>query len=159
MQTVEDWGGDADEAEVLLLGRALDLVMEGEGIEPGRIEASLSFVSPQRMRALNRRSRGVDRATDVLSFPQYPDLPSMRRALGKLPEGMPLALGDVVICRGKVISQAKSFGHSEGRELAYLFVHSLLHLLGYDHEPEDARRTMRSKEEEIMKKLGLERGE
>ncbi|MDR1797588.1 MAG: rRNA maturation RNase YbeY [Clostridiales Family XIII bacterium] len=102
-------------------------------------EISLSFVSPEAMKSLNNRYRAVDAVTDVLSFPQ---------------EDMAF-LGDVVICTERAKEQAAAYGHGEERELVYLFVHGLLHLLGYDHEEEGERALMRAKEEWAMAEVPL----
>lgn len=108
-------------------------------------EISISIVDEEEIKKLNNEYRGVDNVTDVLSFPLFEkyEIPS---------EGM---LGDIVICSKRVIEQAEEFGHSEEREFVYLTVHSLLHLLGYDHIEEDDRIEMRTKEKEIMKALGI----
>lgn len=108
-------------------------------------EISISIVDEEEIKKLNNEYRGVDSVTDVLSFPLFEkyEIPS---------EGM---LGDIVICSKRVIEQAEEFGHSEEREFVYLTVHSLLHLLGYDHIEENDRIEMRTKEKEIMKKLGI----
>jgi probable rRNA maturation factor len=68
---------------------------------------------------------------------------------------MPLLLGDVVICEARVFAQAEEYGHSCGREMLYLFVHSLLHLFGYDHGDPAGKAAMRAREEDVMKKIGL----
>lgn len=108
-------------------------------------EISISIVDENEIRELNNRYRGVDKKTDVLSFPLY--------ERHEIPQsGM---LGDIVISSNKVREQAKEFGHSEEREFIYLAIHSLLHLLGYDHIEEEDRIEMRSKEKAIMKKLGI----
>lgn len=108
-------------------------------------EISISIVDEEEIRNLNRDYRGVDSVTDVLSFPLY--------ERDKIPSfGM---LGDIVICSARVKDQAKEFNHSEEREFIYLTIHSLLHLLGYDHIEEGDRLEMRSLEKEIMKKLGV----
>ena len=117
------------------------------------------FLSPEEIRALNARERGVDAVTDVLSFPAFALSP------GELPEAEDadpgtglVPLGDMVISLERVQAQAKEYGHSNRRELAYLVVHSVLHLLGYDHldeGPEKAR--MRAREDAIMGELGIER--
>ena len=108
---------------------------------------------------INLDMRQVDRATDVLSFPEFDLTP------GQLPDeedadpGTGLVpLGDMVISMEHVAAQAKEYGHSNRRELAYLAVHSVLHLLGYDHMDEGAQKAqMRGREEAIMSQLGLER--
>ena len=108
---------------------------------------------------INLDMRQVDRATDVLSFPEFDLTP------GQLPDeedadpGTGLVpLGDMVIFMEHVAAQAKEYGHSNRRELAYLVVHSVLHLLGYDHLDEGPMKAqMRGREEAIMAELGLTR--
>ena len=107
-------------------------------------EVSVSIVSPEDIRMLNRDYRGVDEVTDVLSFPLDFDV--------DVPMKM---LGDIVINLEKIESQALEFNHSEERELSYLTVHSMLHLLGFDHIDEEDRVEMRKKENEIMEELGI----
>ena len=104
-------------------------------------EVSISFVDNEEIRELNRQYRGIDRETDVLSFPIDDDF---------IFDG-PLLLGDVIISAEKALEQSKDFGHSLNREIAYLTAHSMFHLLGYDHINEDDKLVMRSKEKEIMK--------
>lgn len=102
------------------------------------VEVSVSFVDGEEIRELNRDYRGVDRVTDVLSFPMDMAFDDYRN------------LGDVIINTEKVKEQAEEFGHSYRRELTYLTVHSLLHLVGYDHMEEDEKRIMREREEELL---------
>ena len=121
------------------------------------VEISLSFVSLDEIHALNREFRGVDRPTDVLSFPMFGSVDELEQACEDFPGSVPL--GDVVICMDKIIEQAEEFGHSREREAVYLFTHSVLHLLGYDHETEEDKAAMRAREEEVMETLGLGREE
>lgn len=100
---------------------------------------------------MNLMYRQVDRATDVLSFPLIEDFNHISEENGEI------LLGDVVICIEQAEKQAEEYGHSVQRELVYLFVHSVLHLLGYDHMEEDDKAKMRKKEEEIMNLLSLQR--
>ncbi len=132
---------------------ALDMEMKGilPAVEKERFEVSLTLVDMDEIQQLNRDFRGVDSPTDVLSFPQFDDLES------ELPPVGEIALGDVVICMEKAEAQAEEYGHSPERETVYLFTHSILHLLGYDHMDEDEKRIMRSREEEIMTALGIGR--
>ena len=120
-------------------------------------QLSVTFVEPDEIHELNRDYRGVDRVTDVLSFPQYDpdDLTWYIENPDEMPEE--LMIGDVVICKAKAEEQALEFGHSLERELVYLFTHSVLHLLGYDHEDEEEKAVMRAREEEIMDWLGIPR--
>ena len=126
--------------------------LQREALPEERCEISLTLVSKEEIHELNRDYRGVDRVTDVLSFPQFADLNS-------IPAEGPLVLGDVVICKEVCSEQAESYGHSFDREIVYLFVHSILHLLGYDHEEESEKREMRGLEEETMAFLNLKEGQ
>ncbi len=132
------------------LQRAAELVLETENVCGENAEISLTLVSPEEIKELNRDYRGVDSVTDVLSFPQFESVEDM-------PEEGEICLGDVVICRDRVIEQAEEFGHSYDREFVYLFVHSMLHLIGYDHMKEDEKAVMRNKEEEVMNRMDLRR--
>lgn len=132
--------------------RAAELCVDAENIDTDRSEISVTFVDLEEIHQLNRDYRQVDRPTDVLSFPQFDDL-------NDLPEEGEIALGDVVICREKAEEQAEEFGHSFEREIIYLFVHSVLHLLGYDHMDEDEKKIMRRQEEAVMEQLGIVREE
>ena len=131
-----------------LMQRAAEEALLSEGIE-AETELSVSFESLEGIHVLNREYRGVDRPTDVLSFPMY--------ERGELPKEGLAELGDVVICTDKAREQAEEYGHSYERELIYLFVHSVFHLLGYDHEDEEEKKEMRTKEEAVMNSLGITR--
>jgi len=131
-----------------LMEKAAAACLEKEDVDPERCEISVTFVSGEEIQELNRDHRGVDSVTDVLSFPQYEEP-------AEFPDEGEICLGDVVICTDKIKEQALEFGHSEERETIYLFTHSILHLLGYDHMEEDEKRVMRAREEEVMEGLGL----
>lgn len=109
-------------------------------------EISLSFVDNDEIHQLNKEFRGVDRETDVLSFPLADEF-----GLGIGEE----ILGDIVISVEKAKEQAEEYGHSMKREVVYLTVHSCLHLLGYDHMDEDEKTDMRTREKEIMRRLDI----
>ena len=135
---------------------AADYAVESENmhnLDKKRCEISVTFVDLDEIHELNKQYRGVDKPTDVLSFPQFDDLEE------EIPEVCEICLGDVVICEQKAREQAEEFGHSFERELVYLFTHSVLHLLGYDHMEDDEKKAMREREEEIMKQIGLMRQE
>ncbi|MBR3785044.1 MAG: rRNA maturation RNase YbeY [Firmicutes bacterium] len=121
-----------------------------EGIDEERTEISVTFVEAEEIRELNRDYRDNDKVTDVLSFPQFDDL-------NDIPDFGEICLGDVVICKDRAEEQAEEFGHSFEREIIYLFTHSILHLLGYDHMEEDEKKEMRAREEEVMTHLGIGR--
>lgn len=127
-----------------------ELCVKEEGLDPQRVQVSVTFVSSGEIKELNALYRDKPSVTDVLSFPQYDDL-------NEIPEEGPLLLGDVVICSEQALIQADEYGHSGERELVYLFVHSMFHLLGYDHMEEDEKEAMRAKEELIMEQVGLVR--
>lgn len=133
-----------------MLEKAASACVANEGLIPENSEISLSFVSADEIHELNNTYRNVDRPTDVLSFPLIEDFNEIE------PEDE-IMLGDVVICLEKAREQAEEFGHSEEREIVYLFVHSVCHLLGYDHMEEDEKTEMRAAEEKVMKLLDLER--
>lgn len=108
-------------------------------------EVSVSFVDKEEIRELNREYRGVDRETDVLSFPMEDEFLV----------GGPILLGDIIISLEKALEQSIDFGHSLYREVAYLTAHSMFHLLGYDHMEEEEKSIMREKEKEIMRRLKI----
>lgn len=134
-----------------LVKEAITAALEYEGVEDDA-EVSVTFVSDRIIRELNREYRGVDRATDVLSFPLAED-----GDLDDAFDGERLQLGDVVLSLEHARAQAETFGHSYEREVAFLCVHSALHLLGYDHElSEEDDADMRRRQRDIMKIMGLE---
>jgi probable rRNA maturation factor len=117
-------------------------------------ETSLILVDDAYIRELNREYRGLDQPTDVLSFAmeEADDSPGIRVA-AELPE----LLGDIYISVERAAEQAESYGHSFERELCYLAVHGLLHLLGFDHQGPEDTQAMREEEEAIMKEFALSR--
>ncbi|MGI6332293.1 MAG: rRNA maturation RNase YbeY [Zhaonellaceae bacterium] len=136
----------------LLFKKVLEAVLQAEG-ETGQVEVSLVLVDDKKIQELNRDYRGIDRPTDVLSFP-------LREAVED--EGPKVSvdewlLGDIVVSMETALRQAEEYGHSLERELGFLIVHGCLHLLGYDHQREEERQVMREKEEAILTSLGLTR--
>lgn len=138
----------------MLIRRCCHAVLVNEGYK-GRFEVSVSFIDNEQIKELNNEYRNRDIETDVLSFPLGQD--------GKFdvnPENGTKMLGDVVMSLEKAVSQAASYGHSLQREVAYLTVHSMLHLIGYDHEQGGIEALkMRELEEIILATLGLSRAE
>lgn len=134
----------------MLIRRSCIAVLRNEGFE-GPAEISVTFVDNEEIRKLNAQYRDKDAETDVLSFPMGSD--------GEYDTNMDTGakiLGDVVISVEKAAEQADLYGHGLEREVGYLTVHSVLHLLGYDHmEPLD-KVHMREKEENVMRQLGLD---
>ncbi len=108
-------------------------------------EISISFVDNEEIRLLNRQYRNIDQETDVLSFPMDEEFDFPGVSL----------LGDIVISMEKVVEQAKEYSHSIDREIAYLTVHSIYHLLGYDHMEDEDKKRMREKEKNTMRKIKI----
>ena len=126
-------------------------------LEGAKCDVDLSVVvtDTDNIREINNEQRNIDRATDVLSFPGYE-----KDEWNELKKNEELVyIGDIVISKEKVEEQAKEYGHSFEREFCYLVAHGMLHLMGYDHMVDSDKVIMRGKEEEIMKKLNLEREE
>lgn len=119
---------------------------------PADTEVSVVFADDEYIRELNRQYRGLDKATDVLSFAL--DEGEEPEVIGGPQETL---LGDIVISLETACRQAAEYGHSLERELAFLAVHGMLHLAGYDHEEESDRAAMRGREEEVLSLLGINR--
>lgn len=136
----------------MLIRRCCQAVLTTEGFRDNA-EVSVSFVSNSEIKLLNRNYRNKDSVTDVLSFPLMEGNDVERN-----PETGYILLGDIVISLETAVKQASNYGHSLEREIGFLTVHSMLHLLGYDHEssPLDER-IMREKEESVLEKLGISR--
>lgn len=114
-------------------------------------EVSVTFVDNEEIREINRKFRNIDRATDVLSFPLFDE-----DGMDAHVEELDCMLGDIVLSLERAREQAAEFGHSFEREVAFLTVHSVLHLLGYDHELSDEDDAdMRRRQTEIVEKMGL----
>ena len=141
-----------------LIRKAIRTALTAEGVD-FPCEVDVCVTSDGGIHQINLDMRGVDASTDVLSFPAF----ALRPGVLPGPEDADIAtglvpLGDMVISLERVKAQAKEYGHSNRRELAYLTVHSVLHLLGYDHLDEGVEKErMRRREETIMEKLGLSR--
>lgn len=134
----------------MLVRRCCNAVLKLENFE-GSAEVSVTFVDNKTIKDYNRQYRDKDYVTDVLSFPM-----GENGVYDTDPANGAKILGDVVISIEKAVEQAERFGHSLQREVGYLTAHSVLHLLGYDHEDEGLQRVrMREKEELVMEQLGL----
>lgn len=138
----------------LLIRRCCHAVLDMENFQ-GSVEVSVSFISNEEIRRLNEQYRHKNVPTDVLSFPLGQNgVYDKNEATGAY------MLGDIVISAEKAFEQAAMFGHTIQREIGFLTVHSMLHLLGYDHVNGEAEsKLMREKEESVLKKLGISRVE
>lgn len=134
-----------------LIRRAVVETLRYEGFE-NQVQVSVTFTDDEGIRELNRQYRQIDRATDVLSFP----LIDFEGGEEPPTDEAEVMLGDIVLSLERAQAQAEEFGHSMEREVAFLTVHSMLHLLGYDHvnsEEEDLE--MRRKQREVLQRMGL----
>ena len=113
---------------------------------PGKHYLSVIIVDNAKIWEINKEYRQIDRPTDVISF-----------ALGDGLDYLPEELGDIFISYEKVLEQAKSFGHSDKREFAFLVCHGILHLLGYDHQNEEDEKIMFAKQDQILEKIKIGR--
>lgn len=146
------------------LSNVCDFSLKEEGVEC-QYQISLLFVDNEEIREINNETRNIDRATDVLSFPMldFEDKKVFNEMYlnydfdETFKDGDELILGDMVLSLERALEQSEEYGHSYEREVSYLVVHSILHLLGYDHMEEDDKKRMRKREEEILNKLQIRR--
>src|SRR4051812_21153397 len=131
------------------LRAACAAAIAGEGVS-GPVILTLTLVDDDEIHRINRQHRNVDRPTDVLSFPLVDGTDAFA-----LPPGMPRELGDVVVSYPRAVAQAEEYGHSVERELAYLVIHGVLHILGHDHEVPAEQAVMRAREEAALAVVGL----
>ena len=135
----------------ILVRRAVEATLAYEGFE-NEAEISVTFTDDEGIRRLNAQFRGIDRATDVLSFP----LTDFEGGEEPPVDGDEITLGDIVVSLERAEAQAEEYGHGFEREVAFLCVHSMLHLLGYDHvDNEAAEADMRRRQTEILERMGL----
>ena len=151
MEIILDDRQDKIKVSKELLNKINDIIVEClhyEGYDDN-YEVSLSFVDNEEIHQLNRDFRGVDRATDVLSFPLLTDDFDI--------EIEEESLGDIVISLERALEQSIEYNHSFDREVCFLVCHSMFHLFGYDHDTEENTKEMRKKEEDVLNKLNITR--
>lgn len=149
-----------------MLKNAINFALEEEMVKE-KCEISLVFVDNEEIRGINNETRGIDKATDVLSFPMldFPEGKVYKEAYidhkfdAMYFDGEELVLGDIVLSLERSMEQSKEFNHSFLRESCYLVIHSVLHLLGYDHMEEEEKKVMRKREEELLTKLNVTRND
>ncbi|MEG1509392.1 MAG: rRNA maturation RNase YbeY [Clostridia bacterium] len=127
---------------------------------PDDFLVEVSIVSEDKIKEANCNTRDVDEITDVLSFPNLDFIFPYSFNEYKFDvdyDCNKIMLGDIIICKERMIEQAKEYGHSETRELSYLFLHGILHLFGFDHMIEEDKVVMRKREEEVLNALGINR--
>lgn len=133
-----------------LITKVATAVLDYENI-PQNAEISFTAVTLEEIHEINLKHRGIDRPTDVLSFPL---IDFEREAI---PENQKIYLGDIVLCFERALEQSKEYGHSFEREIAFLTAHSMLHLLGYDHINPEEEKIMFAKQEDILQQLRITR--
>lgn len=143
---------DENEDYEKLIEKVAKKCFEVEDLEKKNLYLSVILTTPENIRKTNEKYRKIDRETDVLSFPMF-EKDEIQELTGEVPE----ALGDIMISIDRVKEQAKEYGHSFERELAYMVVHGFYHLMGYDHIKEEDKKVMRSKEENVLNLLDITR--
>ena len=147
---------------IKLIEEVIDYALKSEKLVLD-YEVSIIFIDNEKIREINKKFRNIDKETDVLSFPMleypkgkvYKDIYIHSKLEDSFFDEGKLVLGDIAISLEKALEQSEEFGHSFERETVYLTVHSILHLLGYDHMEEDEKNIMRKKEEEILNNFNL----
>ncbi|OCB00462.1 rRNA maturation RNase YbeY [Clostridium beijerinckii] len=156
---------EASEKLIERLTEVIEFALKEEEVNM-KCEISLLFVDNNEIKEINNETRGINRETDVLSFPMleyenkkvFKDMYKDYKFSQSDFDGDELVLGDIVLSLEKALEQSKEFNHSYEREASYLVVHSVLHLLGYDHMEDDDKIIMRRREEDILNKLNIIRG-
>ena len=143
-----------------LLEKVLSKGLEMEGITIP-VEVSVTITTPEEVHALNKEYRGIDRTTDVLSFPMVEfDSDDLNACISQSewdPDEDCVMLGDIILNYDQALAQAEEYGHSAKRELSFLTIHSLLHLLGYDHMEQEEELIMREHQEQVLEALSITR--
>lgn len=149
-----------------LAEKVIQKCFEVENINPTSLYICITLTTPENIRQANKQYRNIDKETDVLSFPMFE-----KEELDKIikshtieewkqeteNEALQEILGDIIISIARVEEQAKEYGHSFERELAYMLVHGFYHLRGYDHMEEEEKKVMREKEENVLSQLDITR--
>lgn len=141
------------EEMVILMNKAVEKILTHHGLT-AELEITLVLTDDKEIQQLNSEFRQINKATDVLSFPQFESISEIKKDVA---DGTQLLLGDIVISMETTIRQAEEYGHKLSRELLFLFVHGCLHLLGYDHIHQHEQSIMRNMEEKFMAELDLPR--
>ena len=140
---------------------ALEKALAGFVKSDAPLAFEIEFVSEEEIRNLNRDTRGMDKVTDVLSYPALDEIKGKKLSKKDYPYSLDeegnLLVGSIAVCVKRAKEQAEEYGHSYERELHYLIVHGVMHCLGYDHEQEEDKAEMRQQEEFILNKLGITR--
>ena len=147
MNKFEIFNETAEKIDTKEIEKLLKYALEYKKLE--NVEFNIIFVDNETIRNINKEYRNIDRETDVISF-ALEDNEDIKFEFGRL-------LGDIYISIPKMKEQAKEYGHSEQRELSFLIIHGLLHLLGYDHETYEEEEVMFKEQELILDGYGIKR--
>ena len=139
-----------------VIKKVLSQCFKEENLENSNLWITVTFTTPKKIQEINKEYRGIDKATDVLSFPMF-EKNELDEKIAKKDFENEDILGDIVISVEKVKEQAIEYGHSFERELSYMLVHGFYHLMGYDHIKEEDKKIMRPKEEKILETLKISR--
>lgn len=139
-----------------VIKKVLSQCFKEENLENSNLWITVTFTTPRKIQEINKEYRGIDEATDVLSFPMF-EKNELDEKIAKKDFENEDILGDIVISVEKVKEQAIEYGHSFERELSYMLVHGFYHLMGYDHIKEEDKKIMRPKEEKILETLKISR--
>lgn len=156
---IEFWDLEENSTYVDLIKEVVKTCFEEEKLTKTNLYLNVILTNPETIREMNKKYREIDKETDVLSFPMF-EQEEINEIIKQSIEGKTLredVLGDIMISIPRVIEQAKEYGHSVERELAYMIVHGFYHVMGYDHIKEDDKLIMRPKEEFILNKLNITR--
>lgn len=150
-------GIEENKEYIEIINKVIKECFSNEGLDKLKLYISITLTNPEEIQKINKKYRNIDKPTDVLSFPMFQkeeieDLISNNYEIEDV-------LGDIIISIPKVKEQANEYGHSFERELSYMVVHGFYHLMGYDHMNDDDKKEMRKKEDEILNKLHITRGE
>lgn len=145
---------DVDETKEYdeIVRQVINKCFEEENLLDKKLYVNIVLTTSENIRNINKEHRGIDKETDVLSFPMFE-----ANEIENIKSETEDVLGDVVISLEQIKKQAKEYGHTLERELAYMLVHSFYHLMGYDHMNEEDKKLMREKEEIVLEKLNINR--
>lgn len=140
-----------------IINKVISECFKTEKMDKLKLYISITLTIPDVIKSINKKYRNIDNPTDVLSFPMFEkdEIEAIKKQKSEIEE----CLGDIIISVPKVIEQAEEYGHSFKRELAYMVVHGFYHILGYDHMIDSDKKEMRKKEDEVLNKLHITRGE
>lgn len=153
---IEYLGIEENKEQEEFIGKIMEQCFKEEGLLNTNLYIEVTLTNPENIRKLNNEYRNIDKETDVLSFPMF-EKEEIEQLLLQENHKVEDVLGDIVISVARVEEQAKEYGHSFQRELAYMLVHGFYHLMGYDHIEEKDKLIMRPKEEKVLQDLNITR--